>query len=149
GDLAYYNGADWVSLAIGTADQVLTVNSGATAPEWAAATGGGTGTATLARWAATDNQPPAAHYATFAPRNSIAVLDYDASADEAAVFVGVLPEAAVLTSGFAVRLHWTATSATSGSVVWVTAVERSNTDLDADSFATGVSATTATNGTSG
>jgi hypothetical protein len=36
GDVMYYNGTDWVRLAKGTAGQVLTVNSGATAPEWAA-----------------------------------------------------------------------------------------------------------------
>ena len=32
----YYNGTDYVRLAKGTAGQVLTINSGATAPEWAA-----------------------------------------------------------------------------------------------------------------
>lgn len=34
GDVMYYNGTDWIRLAKGTAGQVLTVNSGATAPEW-------------------------------------------------------------------------------------------------------------------
>jgi len=36
GDIMYYNGSNYVRLAKGTAGQVLTVNSGATAPEWAA-----------------------------------------------------------------------------------------------------------------
>ena len=36
GDVMYYNGTDYVRLAKGTAGQVLTINSGATAPEWAA-----------------------------------------------------------------------------------------------------------------
>ena len=36
GDVMYYNGTNYVRLAKGTAGQVLTVNSGATAPEWAA-----------------------------------------------------------------------------------------------------------------
>ena len=36
GDTIYYNGTDYVRLAKGTAGQVLTMNSGATAPEWAA-----------------------------------------------------------------------------------------------------------------
>ncbi len=36
GDIMYYNGTNYVRLAKGTAGQVLTVNSGATAPEWAA-----------------------------------------------------------------------------------------------------------------
>lgn len=41
GDLMYASADDTPArLAIGTAGQVLTVNSGATAPEWAAATGG-------------------------------------------------------------------------------------------------------------
>ena len=42
GDLLYATAADTVTrLGIGTAGQVLKVNSGATAPEWAAASGGG------------------------------------------------------------------------------------------------------------
>jgi len=36
GDIMYYNGTNYTRLAKGTAGQVLTVNSGATAPEWAA-----------------------------------------------------------------------------------------------------------------
>ena len=36
GDVMYYNGTNYVRLAKGTATQVLTMNSGATAPEWAA-----------------------------------------------------------------------------------------------------------------
>jgi fibronectin-binding autotransporter adhesin len=34
GDTMYYDGTDWVRLAIGTAGQFLQVNGGATAPEW-------------------------------------------------------------------------------------------------------------------
>lgn len=34
GDILYFNGSNWVKLSIGTAGQVLTVNAGATAPEW-------------------------------------------------------------------------------------------------------------------
>ena len=40
GDLLYYNGTDYVRLAAGTSDQVLT-SAGAAAPTWAAAAGGG------------------------------------------------------------------------------------------------------------
>ena len=36
GDTIYYNGTDYIRLAKGTAGQVLTINAGATAPEWAA-----------------------------------------------------------------------------------------------------------------
>ena len=42
GDLDYYtSGTAKARLGIGTVGQVLTVNSGATAPEWAALPGGG------------------------------------------------------------------------------------------------------------
>ncbi len=34
GDMAYFNGTDWVRLPKGTASQSLVMNSGATAPEW-------------------------------------------------------------------------------------------------------------------
>ena len=39
GDVMYYNGTDYIRLAKGTAAQVLTINAGATAPEWATASG--------------------------------------------------------------------------------------------------------------
>ena len=44
GDIMYYNGTDYVRLAKGTAGQSLQMNSGATAPEWAAGGGGATAT---------------------------------------------------------------------------------------------------------
>ena len=138
------------TLALGTAGQVLTVNSGATGLEFAAASGGESGgTKTYATFTATDNQPPATAFATYDTRSSIAVLDFDAATDENAVFVGIMPEAASLGSGLIVRLHWMATSATSGNVRWGVQFERSNTDLDSDSFDTAVEATAAANGTSG
>lgn len=34
GDIMYFDGTDWVVLAIGAASQELRVNAGATAPEW-------------------------------------------------------------------------------------------------------------------
>ncbi len=40
GDVLYHDGSDLVKLAKGTAGQVLTMNAGATAPEWAAASTG-------------------------------------------------------------------------------------------------------------
>ena len=39
GDIMYYNGTDYIRLAKGTAAQVLTINSGATAPEWTTPSG--------------------------------------------------------------------------------------------------------------
>ena len=41
GDILYHGATDYARLPKGTAAQVLTMNAGATAPEWAAAAGGG------------------------------------------------------------------------------------------------------------
>ena len=47
---------------------------------------------TLATFFPEDNEPPASAYATFDTRNAHPVLDFDGStADEEAVFTGVLP----------------------------------------------------------
>ena len=95
------------------------------------------GTKTYAVFTATDNNPPATAFATIDQRNSIAVLDFDDTAVESAVFVGIMPEAASLGSGLIVRLHWLPTSdvTTTRNVRWRVAFERSNTDLDLDGFA--------------
>jgi hypothetical protein len=110
------------------------------------------GTKTYAVFTATDNQPPSTAFATLDTRGTgIAVLDFDdtAATAESAVFVGVMPEAASLGSGLIVSLRWMATTATSGDVRWSVAWEKSNTDLDSDSFDTATAATATTNGTSG
>ena len=110
---------------------------------------GGGGTKTYAVFNAMDNQPPATAFATLDTRNSIAILDFDDATDENAIFLSVIPEAAILGSGLKIRLIWTATTATSGDCVWDAALERMNTDIDSDSFDTAASVTTTTNGTSG
>jgi hypothetical protein len=110
---------------------------------------GSFGTKSLAAFTATDNQPPATTFATLDTRNSIAVLDFDASTVESAIFSGVIPEAADLSSGLKIILAWMATSATSGNVRWGVQVERANTDLDSDSYDTAAEAHTAANATSG
>ena len=104
---------------------------------------------TYARFNAQDNQPPATNFATLDTRNSIAVLDFDDATDEAAIFLGIIPEAAALGSGLKIRLIWTATTATSGDCVWDASLERMTTDIDTDSFDTIASITATTNGTSG
>jgi hypothetical protein len=104
---------------------------------------------TLATFTATDNQPPATAFATLDTRNSIAVLDFDSATDENAHFVGILPEGASLSSGLVVRLHWMATTATSGNVRWGVQFERGNTDLDSNSFDTAVEVNGSANATSG
>lgn len=96
-----------------------------------------------------DNQPPGTNYATMDSRNAIMILDFDASTDESAIFVGVIPQGMILSSGVVVRIIWMATSATSGSCRWGAQIERMNSDMDGDSFDTAGTAGTATNGTSG
>jgi hypothetical protein len=115
----------------------------------APAGGGSSGTKTYAVFTPDNNQPTATAFATLDTRNSIAVLDFDDAATESAVFVGILPEAADVTSGLIVSLRWMATTATSGDVRWSVAWEKSNTDLDSDSFDTATAATATANGTSG
>jgi hypothetical protein len=111
--------------------------------------GSGGGTLTYARLTPMTSQPPGSSFATLDTRNSIAVLDFDADAAEAITWVDVMPEGADLTSGLKIRLHWTATTATSGNCVWSVALERLNTDIDSDSFDTAQTGTGAANGTSG
>ena len=97
------------------------------------------------------NEPPASAFATLDTRNSHPVLDFDAAAVESAVFSGVLPRS-YSGGGLTITLIWAATSATSGNVVWNTAIERmeaDGTDIDADSFATANAVTDAAAAASG
>jgi hypothetical protein len=151
GDLIVHNGTDNVRVPVGgTNGHVLTVDSAeATGVKWAAGGGGGSGTKTIAVFTPRDNQPPSSGFATLDTRNSIAILDFDDASTEGSIYVGVIPEAAVLTSGIIVSLRWMATTATSGNVRWSVSFERCNTDLDTDSFDTATAATATTNGTSG
>lgn len=97
-------------------------------------------------------ETPATNPAGRDERNGHRVLDFDAAADEVAIIAGVLPRH-YAGGGVTIALHWMATSATSGNVVWEAAFERHQAgtdDLDADSFAAGVAASAAaTSGTSG
>ena len=109
---------------------------------------GGTKTYAVFR-AYNDSMPPSTAFATLDSRNNIGVADFDDATDESLFFMGIIPEAASLGSGLKIRLHWMATTATSGNVVWDVSLERMNTDLDSDSFATIASGTAAASGTSG
>lgn len=107
---------------------------------------------TLLTFLPQDNEPPSSNYATLDSRNSILVLDFDATTSESAIFRGVLP-AHYAGGGLTVDVFWLATSATTGDVVWGGSIERDNnggTDLDSDSFATEQTSTAVTtSGTSG
>lgn len=95
------------------------------------------------------NEPPAAAFATFDTRNGHPVLDFDASTDESAVFTAILPRR-YGGGGLTVRIHWAATSATSGACRWEVAFEAlSGQDTDSDGFASAQSAGSTTSGVSG
>ena len=98
-----------------------------------------------------NNDPPVAAFATLDTRNSHAVLDFDGTTDEEAVFPGVMPKN-YAGGGLTVDHFIMMTSATSGTVRLQGAIERQdagNLDLDADSFASFNSAGGAVPGTSG
>lgn len=103
---------------------------------------------TLFVWAAGDAELPASNFATWDTRNNHLVLDFDQTTGETAYFTGVLPRN-YAGGGITVYVHWTA-DVTTNTVGWLIAIERMNTDLDADSFAGDQTVTAATvNGTSG
>jgi hypothetical protein len=129
----------------GTSGQVLTTN-GAGVLSW---TTDSRPTKTLATFTAEDNYPPATNYATLDTRNSVLVLDFDATTEESATFIGVIPENAALTNGLTVRLWWMGDTATTGNVRWGVQFEDTGTDLDADSYDTNAQVTSAVNATSG
>jgi hypothetical protein len=100
--------------------------------------GGAAGTKTYAIFTPLNNEPPATNYATIDTRNSITVLDFDGTTQESAVFRSIMPEGASFTS--LVAYIWgMATTAVTGDVIWGVQYEDMNeSDLDTDSFSTGV-----------
>jgi hypothetical protein len=111
--------------------------------------GGGGGTKTYAILTPMDSMPPASNLATLDTRNSIAVLDFDDTTAEGALWTRIMPEGASLGSGLKFTIHTMATSATSNSAVLEVSVERQTTDQDSDSFDTVATGTAAANATSG
>lgn len=106
---------------------------------------------TMAIWEAIGGVPPATAAATLDTRNGHVVLDFDADANETIYFASVLPKH-YAGGNLACRLHWMATSATSGNVRWSAALERleaNGPDLDANGFQTAAEATAAANATNG
>ncbi len=107
---------------------------------------------TLVTFAALDGEPPSSNHATLDLRNLHPVLDFDTTTQETAFFTGVMPTQ-YGGGSVSVRLHWAATSATSGTIGWVVAFERmadGGHDIDADDFASDQTITAAAvPGTSG
>lgn len=97
------------------------------------------------------NEPPSASFATFDTRNNHLVLDFDAAADENAIFAGVLPRN-YAGGGITVYIHWAASTATSGDCIWNAAFERvgeGQQDIDSDGFASAQAGTATAPATSG
>lgn len=121
---------------------------------WAIATGGGGGSGApwFMQFKPYDNEPPASNYATLDLRNNRPTLDFDDTTQETAVFSGVLP-AGYAGGGVTVTVFCSLTSATTGTVGWDVAFERtqaSTDDIDSDSFAAAKTVTATTvPGTSG
>ena len=92
---------------------------------------------TLLIFTALNNEPPAADYATFDTRNQHPVLDFDAAANESAVFSAVMPRN-YANSGVTVYLHYAMSTAEANDIDWDAAFERigdQQQDIDADGFA--------------
>jgi hypothetical protein len=120
---------------VGNAGKVLAVNALEDAVEWI--TQGG-GTNNTIEWSALDNEPPLTGYATFDTRNERPVLDFDDTAQETAIFSGVLP-AGYAGGGITVTIWCAMTSAVAGTLGWDVSIERLQAltdDLGANSFAT-------------
>ena len=151
GDILYRGASTWTRLGAGTSGNYLKTNGTGANPEWATVSASGGGTKTYADFTPLNNQPPSTAFATLDTRNSVAVLDFDDGAtNESSIFVSVLPEAAVVSSGLKVRIHWMATSATSGNCRWgAQFADLSDQDIDSYAFDTATEVSTATSGTSG
>jgi hypothetical protein len=97
------------------------------------------------------HEPPASNFATFAVRNNHPCLDFDAATLEGTFFTGVVPSQ-YAGGGVTIDIHWIATTALTGDVVWGAAWEEcdpNNNDLDSDTFGTESTATGTANGTAG
>lgn len=93
---------------------------------------------TLCVFTPQQNEPPSSSYATLDTRNGYLVLDFDADADESAIFRGFMPRH-YAGGGVTVTVGWMASSASSGTIsldVSFLSVTDDADDLDTKSFAT-------------
>ena len=94
---------------------------------------------TILVFVAEEGRPTTTNGATFDTRNNIGCFDFDDTTAESLVFTGVLPRN-YGGGGITVYVHFSATSATSGTGSWTVAFERigdAQQDIDSDGFATG------------
>lgn len=111
--------------------------------------GGGAGTKTYAKLTPLTAQPPATNFPGYAvSANNRAYLAFiGATTNQSTTWADVMPEAAVLTSGLIVRIHWTSAD-TANNVIWQAAFDKLASGTT-DSYDTLGSVTTAVPGTSG
>lgn len=97
---------------------------------------GGGAVSTLLIFTALHAEYPASAFATFDTRNLHAILDFDDTVDESAIFSAVLPRS-YDASGLKIWIHFAMETAVTGNVIWKVAFERIGEvlDIDADSFA--------------
>jgi len=117
------------------AGKVVVVNVGEDALEFVEPSSGGS-VSTLLIFTALHAELPATNFATFDTRNLHAVLDFDDTTDESAIFSAILPRS-YAEGGLKVWIHFCMETATSDNVIWNVAFERIGEvlDIDGDSFA--------------
>ena len=114
---------------------------------------------TLAIFTPLQNEPAATSGATIdnrpttgSPVNWRPVLEFDASADETAIFTALMPRNYGAGTSINVIIFWVSDASSSGSVMFSVSIERCDSalDLDGDSFATAINgAAVTTSGTLG
>lgn len=105
---------------------------------------------TLGMLGPADAEFPTTNYPQFVTRNAHVALAFDTTTQETAYFKFIIPQN--YAGGGLTLLLWSmAASATSGTIGFGVSIERMNTDLDADSFASeqGLAAAVTVSGTSG
>ena len=108
-------------------------------------------TEALGTFVAASNSPPTTNPATPDERNDHDVLDFDADTDESAIFKSVMPQN-YAAGGITIVIHYTMSTATSGTVRLDAAIERLDVDgpdIDSDSFAAVQSVTATVPGVAG
>lgn len=100
---------------------------------------------TLVVWTPKSNSPPASNYAQLVVVNARAMLAFDTTTAEAAVFETDLPRNYAATTGITAYVTWAADTATTGTIGWSVEFETlSGQALGSDGFASAQTITAAT-----